>query len=91
MKSLKADIKSERKEIIPISPLKFEDVEDIVRRLRKKEGVIVDLEDVPSSVAQRMLDFLSGAVFAIKGSIKKIKYKMYILIPDGVKISSVEK
>lgn len=81
----------EKTEIIPIVPLKFEDVEDAVRRLKRKEGVIVDLEDIPPNVAQRMLDFLSGAVFALKGSIKKVKYKMYILIPDGIKISSVEK
>ena len=31
-----------------------------------------------------------GAVFAYNGSIKKLKYRMYIIIPDGVKISSVK-
>lgn len=88
---MSAEKGKEKKEIVPIAPLTFEDVEDAVRRIKRKEGVIVDLEDVPPSVAQRMLDFLSGAVFALKGSIKKVKYKMYILIPDGVKISSVER
>ena len=79
----------ERKEIVPVVPTKFADVEDVVRKLKRKEGVIIAFEEVPPQIAQRMLDFLSGAVFSIKGSIKKLKYKMYILIPDGVKISSV--
>lgn len=81
--------KKEKKEIIPVTPTTFADVEDVVRKLKRKEGVIVDLEDVPASVSQRMLDFLSGAVFSLGGTIKKLKYKLYILIPNGVKISSV--
>ena len=79
----------EKKEIVPVVPTKFADVEDVVRKLKRKEGVIIDFEEVPPAIAQRMLDFLSGAVFAMKGSIKKLKYKMFILIPDEVKISSV--
>ena len=80
---------NDKKEIIPITPKKFEDVEIVIRKLKRKEGVIVDFEEVPPHIAQRMLDFLSGAVFTVNGSIKKLKYRMYILIPDGVKISSV--
>lgn len=80
----------ERKEIIPVTPQKFDDVEQIVRKLKRKEGIIVDFEEVPPHIAQRMLDFLSGAVFAYNGSIKKLKYRMYIIIPDGIKISSVK-
>lgn len=84
------NISDEQREIIPIVPTKFSDVENAVLKLKRREGVIVDFEEVPPEIAQRMLDFLSGAVFAVKGSIKKLKYKMYILIPDGVKISSVK-
>ena len=81
----------EKKEIFPVCPTSFSDVESIVKKLKRHEGVIVDFEEVPPSVAQRMLDFLSGAVFSLRGSIKKIKYKTYVLIPDGVTISTVKK
>lgn len=80
----------ERKEIIPVVPTKFADVEDVVKRIKRKEGVIIDFDTVPPAIAQRMLDFLSGATFALRGSIKKIKYKTFILIPDGVKITSIK-
>ena len=77
------------KEIFPIEPKKFADVEEIVKRLKRKEGVIVDFQGVPPKIAQRMLDFLSGALFSLRGTMKKLKYNMYILIPEGVVISSV--
>lgn len=79
----------EKKEIVPVTPTSFADVEDVVRKLKRKEGVIVDLEDVPATLSQRILDFLCGAVFSLGGSVKRLKYKLYILIPNGVKISSV--
>ena len=79
----------EKKEIVPVTPTDFSDVEDVVRKLKRKEGVIVDLEQVPAAVSQRILDFLCGAVFSLGGSIKRLKYKLYILIPNGVKISTV--
>lgn len=76
-------------EIVPVVPAKFSDVEDVIRKLKRKEGVIVDLEPVPPKIAQRMLDFIGGAAFSLDGTVKKLDYRMYIIIPDGVKISSV--
>ena len=80
----------EKKAIRPICPTKFSDVETVVKKLKRKEGVIVDFDGVPPAVAQRMLDFLSGAVFSLRGSIQKLQYKTYVLIPDGVTITSVK-
>lgn len=86
-----AKIRGSRKEIGVICPEKFSDVEILITRLRNKEGLIVDFENIPPTLAQRMLDFLSGGVFALNGTVRKLKYKMYILIPRGVKISTVRK
>ena len=44
----------EKKEIVPVVPTKFADVEDVVRKLKRKEGVIIDFEEVPPAIAQRM-------------------------------------
>ena len=80
---------SKRNEVEVISPDRFSDVENLIKRLRNREGVIVDFNDVPPHIAQRMLDFLSGATFALNGTINKLKYKTYLLIPRGVTIRSV--
>lgn len=82
---------AQKKEISVICPEKFSDVEMLITRLRNKEGVIVDFENIPPALAQRMLDFLSGGVYALSGTVRKLKYRMYILIPQGVKISTVRK
>lgn len=78
-----------KREVAVISPERFSDIELLIRKMRNREGVIVDFEDVPPHIAQRMLDFLSGAVYALDGTVNKLKYKMYILIPHGVKINTV--
>lgn len=80
---------SHKKEVAVVNPECFSDVENLIKKLRCREGVIVDFEGVPPHIAQRMLDFLSGAVFALEGTVNKLKYKMYILIPQGVKINTV--
>ena len=78
-----------RREVEVIFPDRFSDIETLVRRLKDREGVMVDFTDVPPHIAQRMLDFLSGATFALNGTINKIKYKTYLLIPRGVTVRSV--
>jgi len=83
--------KPKRKPVGTVYPEEFADVELIVEKLRNKESVIVDFENIPSSLAQRMLDFISGGVFALSGTVRRLEHKMYILIPEGVKISSARK
>jgi cell division inhibitor SepF len=91
LQGTKKNVKPKRKEIETVCPEKFSDVELVVERLVSKQSIIVDFETIPPSLAQRMLDFISGGVFALSGTVRKLGYKMYILIPKGVKISSVRK
>lgn len=76
-------------EIESFSPKTFADVEELVDRIKSREGVIVDFADTPTGLAQRMLDFLSGAIFALGGRVDRIKKKTYILVPRGVTIRTV--
>ena len=77
------------KEAEVVIPKSFDDVTDLIERLKLREGVIVDFEGIPPHLSQRMLDFLSGAVFALGGAINRIKKKTYILVPHGVRIKAV--
>ena len=76
-------------EVEVVLPKSFDDILDLIERLKSREGVIVDFEGIPPHLSQRMLDFLSGAVFALGGSINRIKKKTYILVPRGVRIKTV--
>ena len=79
----------ERKEVDAVTSRKFSEIENVVKKINKKEAVIVDFEEISPRIAQRMLDFLSGAIFVLNGTIKKVKNKTYVLISDGIKVSTV--
>ncbi|MGN1042549.1 MAG: cell division protein SepF [Christensenellales bacterium] len=79
-----------RKEAKIICPESFDDVEGLIDCVKKRESVIVDFEGVPNPSAKRMLDFLSGATYALNGTVNRLEYKKYILIPQGIKIKSVK-
>lgn len=68
------------------SPKSFSDVETLIRNLRKHEGIVVDLRDAPAGEGQRYLDFLSGATFALEGSVERLEKRMFLMTPKGVKI-----
>lgn len=72
-------------------PKKFEDVQNILQKLKSKESVIINLTQLPDDLSQRMLDFVCGGVFALDGTVRLIDECEYILIPKGVKISSERK
>lgn len=79
-----------RKQAAIIKPEKFADVEELVDSVKRRESVIVDFNGIPDDIAKRMLDFLSGATFALNGTVNRLKFKKYILIPYGIKIKRVK-
>ena len=78
-----------QKEAIEIIPNSFEDMENVVGRMGKGESVVLALKDLPTEHAQRMLDFATGAVYAMNGSVKKVKDDKYVLIPPGGRIKKI--
>lgn len=68
-------------------PKSFADVQTIIERLASKEAVIVNLEFVEIESAQRILDFLSGASYALGGSMRRIKAYTFLITPQGTGIT----
>lgn len=71
-----------------ICPKSFADIQQLLDSLKLKEGFIVDFESVDASLSQRMLDFLSGAIYSLDGKIEQLKNKMYIILPKGLNIKT---
>lgn len=68
-------------------PEKYEDSQDICDQLKVKKAVVVNLEKVEYPVAQRIMDFLSGACYSIDGSIQRVSSNIFIIAPDNVDVS----
>lgn len=78
--------KSRAKNFLMFSPASYDDVEIIIDHLKNHEAVIINLKDIKSAVAQRILDFISGAIYSLDGSIQPIENGLFLLTPGGVGI-----
>lgn len=67
--------------MIVYHPVSYEDAQNIIDNLRSRKPVIVNMEDLEVSCAQRILDFLSGAIYALQGTIRKISRNIFVVAP----------
>ncbi len=72
--------------LVVMQPENFEDARDIANHLKNKKPVVINLESVERSVSQRIVDFLSGAVYALDGNIQKVSNGIFLIAPYNVGI-----
>ena len=73
--------------LVVFEPRTFEEVQTIVDQLKNNRPVIVNLEDTDKTVARRVVDFVSGAVYALAGGMQKISVSIFLFTPANVEIS----
>lgn len=69
-------------------PTTFEQSEEICALLKEKKSVIVNLEYVNKDVARRIVDFISGGVYALDGHIQKISNSIFLIAPMNYEITN---
>ncbi len=72
--------------LVVMQPENFEDARDIANHLKSKKPVVMNLESVDREVARRIVDFLSGAVYALDGNIQKVSNGIFLIAPYNVGI-----
>ena len=70
-----------------IKPASMEDTREIADTLLDNATVILNLEGIDVELAQRIIDFTSGATFAISGNLQKISNYIFLVTPTNVDIS----
>ena len=73
--------------MVVYQPQSYDDTQRIIDDLKSGRPVIANLEDLNVEIAQRVLDFLSGAVYGVDGSIRKVSRGIFLLAPPHVDIS----
>ena len=73
--------------MVVYQPTSYDDTQNIIDFLKARKPVVVNLEILEIDVAQRVLDFISGAIYSLNGSIHKVSKGIFILAPFGVDIS----
>lgn len=73
-------------EMILIEPRAYSESQQIAEHLKKRNSVVVNLKRVTSDQAKRIIDFLSGCVYAIGGSMEKVGVGIYLCAPNNVNV-----
>ena len=69
-------------------PTTFEQSEEICSFLKEKKSVIVNLEYVNKDVARRIVDFISGGIYALDGYIQKVSNSIFLVAPSNYEITN---
>ena len=72
--------------VVLIEPTDYDDVQDICDKLKNKKPIIINFENLDKDTARRMVDFVSGAVYALDGTIQKVSNGIVIAAPPNVDI-----
>lgn len=67
-------------------PRSYDEAQQIADHLRSHRPVVVNLQRVRSDQAMRIVDFLSGTVYALSGGISKIGPNIFLCTPDTIEI-----
>lgn len=74
-------------EVCVIKPTSMEETKEIVDTLRDNCTVVLNLEGMDVETAQRIIDFVSGASYAIDGTLRMVSSFIFIITPYGVEIT----
>ena len=72
--------------MILLEPRAYSESQQIADHLKKKNSVVVNLKRVTSDQAKRIIDFLSGCIYAIGGTMQKVGVGIYLCAPKNVNV-----
>lgn len=72
--------------IVVVNATKFEQVQDFATELKNRRPVVVNLEHIDRENARRILDFMSGATYALGGLMRKVSANIFLFAPSNVDI-----
>ncbi len=73
--------------VVVYQPVSYDDTQNIVDNLKERKPVIINLETLDIELAQRVLDFISGAVYALGGTIQKVARGIFVIAPRNIDIA----
>lgn len=74
-------------QMVLFEPRSFEEAEEIAKHLKERRACVVNLHRLQRDFAQRTIDFLTGVVFALDGTIQKIGHNVILCAPNTITIN----
>lgn len=73
--------------VILCEPRSYNEAQEIADNVVNRRAVVVNLQRVDHHQAKRIVDFLSGTVYAINGDIQKLGAETFLCAPDNIDVS----
>lgn len=80
------DVSGLGSKMILLEPRAFSEAQTISDYLKNRNTVVVNLKRVTPEVAKRIVDFLSGSVYAIEGDLQKLGNGIFLCTPNNVNV-----
>ena len=80
------NMNSGKQEVVLFHAKSFDDAAKAADELRRKKAVMLNMENVDKALTRRVVDFLSGSVYALDGSVKKIAQSTYLFCPHNMDV-----
>jgi len=77
--------------LVSVKPDRMEDAQLVCEHLKERHVVIVNVEGLDGREAQRIVDFIGGAVYALDGEIFDIAKRIYAVAPNFVDLVSIQR
>ncbi len=75
--------------LLVYSPKSNNDVKMLINYLVDGKASIVNLGNLKPVEKTRILDFLSGAVYAVKGKINRLQNDLFVILPKNINLTTV--
>ncbi|WP_054751587.1 cell division protein SepF [Piscibacillus salipiscarius] len=68
-------------------PQDYDETQELADYLKKRQSIVVNLQRLDSQTGRRVVDFLSGTVYALNGNIQRLGQQTFLCTPEHVNIS----
>jgi cell division inhibitor SepF len=85
--SLHTATSSNGAKVVLAEPRVYAEAQDIAENLKNKRATIVNLQRIDRESGIRIIDFLSGTVYALGGDIQRIGTDIFLCTPENVEVS----
>ena len=69
-----------------VEPESFDDSQSIADFLRDRKPVVINFENTEPDISKRVVDFVSGATYALDGNIQKVGKDIFLCVPSNVTV-----
>ena len=85
--SLQSAASLKNSKVILVEPRVYAEAQDIAEHIKNKRAAIVNLQRIDRDQGVRIIDFLSGTVYALGGDIQRVGNDIFLCTPENVEVT----